>query len=62
MKKLHTIIIAEVGVNHNGSLKIAKKLIDAAKKCKADYVKFQIYKTQEIIKEKTSTASSTWTN
>ena len=56
MKKLHTIIIAEVGVNHNGSLKLAKKLIDAAKKCKADYVKFQIYKTQEIIKEKTSTA------
>lgn len=36
-----TIIIAEAGVNHNGDMNIAKKLIDEAKKAGADYVKFQ---------------------
>ena len=35
------IIIAEVGLNHNGKLKMAYKLIDVAKKCGADFVKFQ---------------------
>ena len=43
MFKNKTLIIAEAGVNHNGNLKIAKKLIDAAKKCGADYVKFQTF-------------------
>ena len=33
--------IAEIGINHNGSLKIAKKLIDAAFACNWDCVKFQ---------------------
>ena len=41
-------IIAEAGVNHNGSIKIAKKLIDAAKNSGADAVKFQAYITDEI--------------
>lgn len=36
-------IIAEIGVNHNGNLKIAKKLIDLAKNAKADCVKFQTF-------------------
>ena len=40
MKK-RTIIIAEIGPNHNASLKIAKKLILEAKNAGADYVKFQ---------------------
>ena len=35
------IVIAEAGQNHNGQLKMAYKLIDAAKKCGADFVKFQ---------------------
>tara|TARA_Y100000590_G_C15742805_1_gene1020891 strand:- start:442 stop:1446 length:1005 start_codon:yes stop_codon:yes gene_type:complete len=35
------IIIAEAGQNHNGKLKMAYKLIDVAKKCGADFVKFQ---------------------
>lgn len=43
MFKNKTLIIAEAGVNHNGNLKIAKKLIDAAKNCGADYVKFQTF-------------------
>jgi N-acetylneuraminate synthase len=34
-------IIAEIGINHNGSLEITKKLIDLAKKYDCDYVKFQ---------------------
>lgn len=44
-----TIIIAEAGVNHNGSIKIAKKLIDAAAKAGADYVKFQTFKASEMV-------------
>ena len=37
----HTIVIAEIGVNHNGSLDLAKQLIDAAVECGADYAKLQ---------------------
>ena len=37
------VIIAEAGVNHNGSLKIAEKLIKSAKKGGADIIKFQTY-------------------
>lgn len=48
----HTIIIAEAGVNHNGSLSMAKQLIDAAKECGADYVKFQTTKSPESITSK----------
>ena len=43
MFKKKTFIIAEAGVNHNGSLKIAKKLVNAAKKSGADYIKFQTF-------------------
>ena len=35
------IIIAEAGQNHNGKLKLAYKLVDVAKKCGADFIKFQ---------------------
>ena len=38
---MHTVIIAEAGVNHNGDMDLAKKLIDEAKNAGADYVKFQ---------------------
>ena len=41
MKKPKTLIIAEVGPNHNGSLKLAYKYIDVCKKIGADVVKFQ---------------------
>ena len=43
------LIIAEAGVNHNGSLKIALKLCDAAKEAGADVVKFQTWKTENLI-------------
>ncbi len=42
-------IIAEVGINHNGDVKIAKKLIDAAVDAGADAVKFQKRTTEEIL-------------
>ena len=41
MKKI--IIIAEAGVNHCGKISIAKKMVDAAKKLKANYIKFQTF-------------------
>lgn len=43
-----TLIIAEAGVNHNGSIIIAKKLIDAASKAGADIVKFQSFNAQRL--------------
>jgi N,N'-diacetyllegionaminate synthase len=46
-----TIIIAEAGVNHNGSLDLAKKLVDAAVEAGADYVKFQTYITENLVND-----------
>ena len=43
------IIIAEAGVNHNGSLENAFKLIEVAREAGADYVKFQTFKTELCI-------------
>ena len=44
-----TLIIAEAGVNHNGSMDLACKLIDAAKAAGADIVKFQTFKATELV-------------
>lgn len=43
------VIIAEAGVNHNGDLQQAKKLIDAAADAGADYVKFQTFKANKMV-------------
>lgn len=45
----HTLIIAEAGVNHNGSLAMAKQLVDAAAEAEADYIKFQTFKTENLV-------------
>lgn len=47
MKKV--IIIAEAGVNHNGDIILAKKLIDVAVEASVDYVKFQTFKAETIV-------------
>lgn len=44
-----TLIIAEAGVNHNGSLELAKKLIDVASDAGADIVKFQTFKAERLV-------------
>jgi len=53
MENNKTKIIAEIGVNHNGSINIAKRLIDIAKKSGADYVKFQTFKAKNLVRENT---------
>ncbi|WP_029488072.1 N-acetylneuraminate synthase [Candidatus Epulonipiscium viviparus] len=42
-------IIAEAGVNHNGDVAIAKKLVDMAARCGADAVKFQTFKASDVV-------------
>lgn len=43
------LIIAEAGVNHNGSLEMAKKMVDTAKACGVDIVKFQTAKLDSLV-------------
>jgi len=45
----HVIIIAEAGVNHNGSVETAKKMIEVAASSGADYIKFQTFKTEKLV-------------
>jgi len=49
-------IIAEAGVNHNGSLSEAHKLIDIAKNAGADFVKFQSFNANELVTKEASQA------
>ena len=51
MKNNKIFLIAEIGVNHNGDIKIAKQLIDNAVECGFDAVKFQ-KRTIEIVYSK----------
>ena len=46
---MSVFIIAEAGVNHNGSIKLAYRLIDVAYSCGADAVKFQTFKTENLV-------------
>lgn len=46
------VVIAEAGVNHNGSLELGEKLIDAAKRSGADCIKFQTYKANKLTTKK----------
>ncbi len=51
IQKNQTYIIAEIGINHNGDIKLAKKLIDSAKRAGADAVKFQTYITEKRVEK-----------
>jgi len=46
-EKFPVFVIAEAGINHNGSLSLAKKLVNMAKKAGADCIKFQTHITEE---------------
>ena len=52
-----TYIIAEAGVNHNGDVKLAKRLVEEAKKAGADCVKFQTFKAAQIVTQTSPKAS-----
>ena len=45
----NTVIIAEIGVNHNGDIDLAKELINAAANAGADIVKFQTFKANLLV-------------
>ncbi|WP_373519497.1 N-acetylneuraminate synthase [Pricia sp.] len=47
--KNKTVIIAEAGVNHNGDMALAKKLIDVAAEAGVDYVKFQTFNSKKLV-------------
>jgi N,N'-diacetyllegionaminate synthase len=53
---MNVFIIAEAGVNHNGSIELAKKLIDVASQAGADAVKFQTFKTENLVSKNASKA------
>ena len=48
-EKLKTLIIAEAGVNHNGDINLARKLIDVASNAGADFVKFQTFNVDKLV-------------
>lgn len=45
-------IVAEIGINHNGDTSLARQMISAAKECGCDAVKFQNYKTEKFIEQR----------
>ena len=55
--KHRTLVIAEAGVNHNGDLGIAKKLIDAAANAGADLVKFQTFNADRLVTQSAAKAA-----
>ena len=45
----HTVVIAEVGVNHNGDVALAKQIISAARDAGADFAKFQTFGADDLV-------------
>lgn len=52
-----TFIIAEIGVNHNGDINLAKKMIKSASGCGVDAVKFQTFKSEDLVTDSAKTAN-----
>ena len=57
LKNKNCYIIAEIGVNHNNNMNIAKKLVTEAKKCGADAVKFQTFNAEKLASKNTKKVS-----
>ncbi|MDT0554147.1 N-acetylneuraminate synthase [Urechidicola vernalis] len=55
--KNRVLIIAEAGVNHNGDINLAKKLIDAASEAGVDYVKFQTFNSKKLVSKNAQKAT-----
>ncbi|MGA8085766.1 MAG: N-acetylneuraminate synthase [Terracidiphilus sp.] len=55
-EKKSTLIIAEIGVNHNGDIGLAKEMVAAARETGVDVVKFQTYKAEEVMTDQTPLA------
>ena len=51
-----TFIIAEIGVNHNGDVNLAKRMIESASKCGVDAVKFQTFVSEDLVTQNAETA------
>lgn len=51
-----TFIIAEIGVNHNGSVNLARKMIKSASECGVDAVKFQTFVSEDLVTKDAKTA------
>jgi N-acetylneuraminate synthase/N,N'-diacetyllegionaminate synthase len=49
------LLTAEAGINHNGDIKLAHQLVDAAANAGADAVKFQNYRTEDFVTDRTLT-------
>ena len=49
IKKIKTIIIAEAGVNHNGNIESAKKMVIAAASTGVDFIKFQKFSSENLV-------------
>lgn len=56
MDENKVLIIAEAGVNHNGDIRIAKKLVDGAKSCGADMIKFQTFDPKKLVSKNAAMA------
>ena len=52
MKFAKTFLVAEVGINHNGDISLAEDMIGAAAEAGADAVKFQNYRTEDFLADR----------
>ena len=59
---MHVKIIAEVGVNHNGDISLAKELVAAGAEAGADIVKFQSFKAENLVTRKAEKAPVSYTH